>query len=216
MNTKLENLILLNQSAEKIHKQGKRVAVLLEGRDGAGKSGTIRDFTHYLPPYTYSVVPSFMPTKKQMSSWLKSWELLLPKKGQIVFYDRSHYSRALLQPIMGWCSQKQYENFMNKVVEWEEMQDVIFIKFWLSISKKEQDYRLNNREHNPLTYWKFSKNDKKSLSAFDKVTLQKEYMFDHCPTWQSIDYNDKKVGRENALQILIKELEPWRKKFSHF
>ena len=164
MNTKLENLILLNQSAEKIHKQGKRVAVLLEGRDGAGKSGTIRDFTHYLPPYTYSVVPSFMPTKKQMSCWLKSWELLLPKKGQIVFYDRSHYSRALLQPIMGWCSLKQYENFMNKVIEWEKSQNVIFIKFWLSISKQEQDFRLNNREHNPLTYWKFSKNDKKSLS----------------------------------------------------
>ena len=75
--TKLDNLIRLNQLAEQIHKQGKKVAVLLEGRDGAGKSGTIRDFTQYLPPYTYSVVPSFMPTKKQMSCWLKSWELLI-------------------------------------------------------------------------------------------------------------------------------------------
>ena len=137
--TKLDNLIRLNQLAEQIHKQGKKVAVLLEGRDGAGKSGTIRDFTQYLPPYTYSVVPSFMPTKKQMSCWLKSWELLMPKKSTIVFYDRSHYSRALLQPIMEWCSQKQYENFMNKVIDWEIFQGVHFVKLWLSISRKNKE-----------------------------------------------------------------------------
>ena len=205
--TKLDNLIRLNQLAEQIHKQGKKVAVLLEGRDGAGKSGTIREFTHYLPPYTYSVVPSFMPTKKQMSTWLKSWELLLPKKSTIVFYDRSHYSRALLQPIMNWCSQRQYENFMNKVISWEENQNVIFIKLWLSISRKNQDMRLNTREVSPLTYWKFSKNDKKSLSAFDKITLHKEYMFDECPKWHSIDFNDKTQGRDDALQILVNQLE---------
>ena len=204
---RLDNLIRLNQLAEPIHKDGKRVAVLLEGRDGAGKSGTIREFTHYLPPYTYSVVSSFMPTKKHMARWLEGWARLMPKKGQIIFYDRSHYSRALLQPIMNWCSQKQYENFMNKVIDWEIFQDVHFIKLWLSISKKVQDIRLNNREVSPLTYWKFSKNDKKSLSNFDKVTLHKEYMFNDCPTWHSIDYNDKTQGKDNALQILIKELE---------
>ena len=204
---RLDNQIRLNQLAENIYKQGKKVAVLLEGRDGAGKSGTIREFTHYLPPYTYSVVPSFMPTKKQMSTWLKSWELLLPKKSTIVFYDRSHYSRALLQPIMNWCSQRQYENFMNKVISWEESQNVIFIKLWLSISRKNQDMRLNTREVSPLTYWKFSSNDKKSLSAFDKITLHKEYMFDDCPKWHSIDFNDKTQGRDDALQILVNQLE---------
>ena len=148
-----------------------------------------------------------MPTKKQMSTWLKSWELLLPKKSTIVFYDRSHYSRALLQPIMNWCSQRQYENFMNKVISWEESQNVIFIKLWLSISRKNQDMRLNTREVSPLTYWKFSKNDKKSLSAFDKITLHKEYMFDDCPKWHSIDFNDKTQGRDDALQILVNQLE---------
>tara|TARA_B100000683_G_C12333304_1_gene491480 strand:+ start:93 stop:722 length:630 start_codon:yes stop_codon:yes gene_type:complete len=205
--TRLDNLIRLNQLAEQVHKQGLKVAVLLEGRDGAGKSGTIREFTHYLPPYTYSIVPSFMPTKKQMACWLASWEMLMPQKGKIVFYDRSHYSRALLQPIMEWCSQKQYENFMNKVVDWEIKQGVSFIKLWLSISKKQQDIRLNTREVSPLTYWKFSSNDKKSLSNFDKVTLHKEYMFDYCPKWNSIDYNDKTQGRDDALQILINQLE---------
>lgn len=205
--TRLDNQIRLNQLAEQIFKQGKKVAVLLEGRDGAGKSGTIREFTHYLPPYTYSVVPSFMPTKKQMSCWLNSWELLMPKKGQIVFYDRSHYSRALLQPIMEWCSQRQYENFMNKVNDWEILQGVHFVKLWLSISRKNQDSRLNSREVSPLTYWKFSSNDRKSLSAFDKVTLHKEDMFDHCPKWHSIDFNDKPQGRDDALQILISQLE---------
>ena len=207
MNTRLQNLIRLNELAENIHKQGKRVAVLLEGRDGAGKSGTIRDFTHYLPPYTYKVVPSFMPTKKQMAQWLPSWAKLMPKKSEIVFYDRSHYSRALLQPVMNWCSQKQYANFMNKVNDWETNQDITFIKRWLSISKHEQDLRLNNREIDPLRYWKFSSNDKKSLSAFDKITLQKEDMFSHCPIWHTIDYNNKTEGRDIALQTLIKELE---------
>ena len=205
--TRLQNLIRLNELAESIHKQGKRVAVLLEGRDGAGKSGTIRNFTHYLPPYTYRVISSFMPTKSLMANWLKGWSLLMPNKGEIVFYDRSHYSRALLQPIMNWCSQKQYENFMTKVIDWENNQDIYFVKLWLSISKKEQDIRLNNREVSPLTYWKFSKNDKKSLSAFDKVTLHKEYMFNDCPTWHSINYNDKTQGRDVALETLIRELE---------
>lgn len=207
MNNRLQNLIRLNELAENIHTQGKRVAVLLEGRDGAGKSGTIRNFTHYLPPYTFKVVPSFMPTKQQMANWLPSWAKLMPTKSTIGFYDRSHYSRALLQPIMNWATNKQYANFMNKVNEWEEKQDIVFIKLWLSISKQEQDMRLNNREVSPLTYWKFSKNDKKSLSNFDKITLQKEYMFSHCPTWHSIDYNDKQQGKDDALQILINQLE---------
>ena len=207
MNNRLQNLIRLNELAENIHTQGKRGAVLLEGRDGAGKSGTIRNFTHYLPPYTFKVVPSFMPTKQQMANWLPSWAKLMPTKSTIGFYDRSHYSRALLQPIMNWATNKQYANFMNKVNEWEEKQDIVFIKLWLSISKQEQDMRLNNREVSPLTYWKFSKNDKKSLSNFDKITLQKEYMFSHCPTWHSIDYNDKQQGKDDALQILINQLE---------
>ena len=207
MNNRLQNLIRLNELAENIHTQGKRVAVLLEGRDGAGKSGTIRNFTHYLPPYTFKVVPSFMPTKQQMANWLPSWAKLMPTKSTIGFYDRSHYSRALLQPIMNWATNKQYANFMNKVNEWEEKQDIVFIKLWLSISKQEQDMRLNNREVSPLTYWKFSKNDKKSLSNFDKITLQKEYMFSHCPTWHSIDYDDKQQGKDDALQILINQLE---------
>ena len=96
---------------------------------------------------------------------------------------------------------------MNKVIDWEILQDVTFIKLWLSISRKNQDLRLNSREVDPLRYWKISTNDKKSLSAFDKITLQKEYMFDECPKWHSIDYNDKALGRQDALQILINELE---------
>ena len=95
MNYRLQNLIRLNELAEQIHKQGLKVAVLLEGRDGAGKSGTIRDFTHYLPPYTHRVMNSFMPSKSMMANWLKCWSLLMPNKGEIVFYDRSHYSRKI-------------------------------------------------------------------------------------------------------------------------
>jgi len=199
----IENLIKLNEFAEQVHNQGKRVAILLEGRDGAGKSGTIRELTRYLPPYTYKVLPSFMPTKRMMKAWLPEWKKLLPESGQIVFYDRSWYSRALLQPVMGWCSDRQYQNFMSKVIGWECSQDVSIMKIWLSVDEAKQRALLERRESDPLRYWKFSPNDAKTVSKFDDITIKKQSMFSTDNNWQIIDMSDKDQGRDNALVRVV-------------
>ena len=184
-----------------------KVAVVLEGRDTAGKSGTIRELTHYIPTYNYSVSLSSKPSSKDMKHWLQFWKSKMPRKNQIVFYDRSWYSRAMVQKINGWCSDKQYQRFMDKVNCWENSQKgVTFIKFWLSISEEEQARRLEERRKNPLKSWKLSENDRVALSYYDTMTLLKEKVITTCGDWHTIDYNDKEVGRLNLVTKLVEEL----------
>jgi len=198
--TKLEQQqIKLNQIVE--NKFG-RVAVILEGRDTAGKTGTIRELTHYLPISKYSISLSTMPSAWDMDNWLDSWEIKMPSDNQIVFYDRSWYSRAMVQKMNGWCTDEQYEVFMARVLAWEESQtDVTFIKCWLSISEEEQTARIGNRQTSPLTSWKYSPNDALALSKYDHMTLLKERVHTTLGQWHSIDYNDKASGR---LALLTK------------
>ena len=166
--TKLQlQQIKLNQIVEK---DFGRVAVILEGRDTAGKTGTIRELTHYLPTSKYSVSFSNMPSAWDMENWLESWEMKLPGDNQIVLFDRSWYSRAMVQKLNGWCSDEQYEDFMASVLDWEAKQPVKFIKLWLSISEEEQRVRIGNRQESPLTSWKFSPNDALALSKYDQMT----------------------------------------------
>jgi len=198
--TKLElQQIQLNQ-----HVEGDfgRIAVILEGRDTAGKTGTIRELTHYLPISNYSISLSTMPSAWDMDNWLESWEKKMPSYNQIVFYDRSWYSRAMVQKLNGWCTDEQYEDFMAKVLDWEESQtDVTFIKCWLSISEEEQTARIGNRQTSPLTKWKYSPNDALALSKYDQMTLLKERVHTTLGQWHSIDYNSKADGR---LALLTK------------
>lgn len=182
----------LNQKAEN---NRERIAVILEGRDSAGKSGTIRELTQYLNPSWFSVCLSAKPSESTMANWLGHWENKMPSVGQIVFYDRSWYSRAMCQKINGWCSDKQYRNFMAKVIDWEQSQNITFIKMWLSISEREQIARLTEREISPLKYWKMSPNDKKAIAQYDEYTIAKESVFTNCGKWHSINYDDKKAGR---------------------
>ena len=168
------------------------IAVVLEGRDTAGKSSTIRELTHYMNPAKYSVHLSRKPSKSTMKHWLGYWSKRMPAANQIVFYDRSWYSRAMVQKMNGWCSDTQYENFLAKHKAWEDRQGVRFIKFWLSISEDEQRARIEKRKNSPLTYWKFSENDQNALSYYDRMTLLKERVIDS--DWHVIDYNNKKEG----------------------
>ena len=193
----------LNKQAERIHAEGKRVAVVLEGRDGAGKSGTIRELTRYLPPYAHSVMRSFMPTDKMMKHWLSEWEKLMPREGEIRFFDRSWYSRALLQPVMGWCSDAQYQNFMRDVLPWELSQDVEIIKIWLSVDETKQKALLERRASDPLRYWKHSPNDAKAVGKFDEITTKKDAMFALTNDWQIINMSDKDAGRTQAIATII-------------
>ena len=168
------------------------VAVVLEGRDTAGKSSTIREMTHYLNPALYSVHLSRKPSKSTMKKWLAYWSGRMPACNQIVFYDRSWYSRAMVQRLNGWCSETQYQNFLEHHKTWEESRGVHMIKFWLSISEDEQRARIENRKTSPLTYWKFSENDENALSYYDRMTILKERVIG-CD-WNVIDYNDKDSG----------------------
>ena len=206
MSERLQNFIKLNELAENIHATGRRVAIVLEGRDGAGKSGTVREITRYMPPYAYRVQPSFMPSKRMMKSWLPEWKKLLPKKGQMVIYDRSWYSRALLQPVMGWCSDRQYENFMRDVTEWEHEQQFEVVKVWLSVNELKQRQLLSRRVGDPLRYWKYSPNDPKSLDAFDAITQKKNAMFNLNYDWNVIDMEYRDHGRNRVIETITSQL----------
>ena len=161
-----------------------KIAVVLEGRDTAGKSSTIRAVTEYLNPAWYSIVPSTKPSASTMAQWLSYWATKFPNKGQMVFYDRSWYSRAMVQRLNNWCTDTQYHNFLKNYPEWEagaNASGVRFIKFWLSISE----------------------NDENALSYYDRMTLLKEKVVGE--DWHVVDYNDKQKGIERFLQILIRE-----------
>ena len=191
----------LNRLAENLNSP---VAVILEGRDTAGKSSTIRELTHYLPPDLYSVCLSHKPSKRAMSSWLAYWETKLPRQNQIVFFDRSWYSRAMVQHINGWCTPKQYEIFMRDHKNWEANQPVRLIKFWLSISEDEQKRRIEQRKNSPLTYWKFSPNDENALSHYDRMSILKERVIDS--DWHTINFENKRAGIKKLLDTLCREL----------
>lgn len=193
----------LNRNLENLAHRG--ICVVLEGRDTAGKSSTIREVTHYLNPSKYSVHLSRKPSKSTMKKWLAYWTRRMPACNQIVFYDRSWYSRAMVQRLNGWCSEKQYQNFLANHKAWEESQGVHMIKFWLSIDENEQRARIENRKSSPLTYWKFSENDENALSYYDRMTLLKECVIDS--DWHVIDYNDKREGIISLLETLNSKLE---------
>ena len=179
-----------------------KIAIVLEGRDTAGKSSTIRELTHYLNPSWYSVVPSTKPSKRTMKNWLGYWTGKMPADSQIVFYDRSWYSRAIVQYVNGWCTEAQYQNFLANHLAWEKAQNVTFLKFWLSISETEQCDRIELRKKSPLTYWKFSANDENALSYYDRISILKERVIDS--EWNIIDYNNKKTGIKTLLTTILR------------
>jgi polyphosphate kinase 2 (PPK2 family) len=141
-----------------------------------------------------------------MDNWLESWEQKMPSDNQIVFFDRSWYSRAMVQKLNGWCTDAQYEDFMNEVILWESKQNTTFIKLWLSISEEEQAIRIGNRKQSPLTRWKFSENDSLALSKYDQMTILKERVFTTLGEWHSIDYNNKKAGKLSLITKIVEEL----------
>ena len=193
--------IMLN---EIVAKDFGKVAVVLEGRDTAGKTGTIRELTHYLPTPKYGINLSSKPNEHDMRHWFQFWGNKMPRRNQIVFYDRSWYSRSMVQQINGWCTEKQYNKFMRKVNMWEAKQkDVKFIKFWLSISANEQEFRIDDRRCSPLKSWKMSPNDERALSYFDEMTLLKEKVITTTPNWYTIDFNNKESGKLNLITTLV-------------
>jgi len=180
------------------------VAVILEGRDGAGKTGAIRQATEYMPFSQYKIIHSRKPNTSAMANWLPYWFHQLPTNPQeIFFFDRSWYSRALCQRLNRWATDRQIENFLRKVEDWEIIQQergIQIIKFWLSISEETQKERLTRRIGCPLRGWKFSKNDANALKTYDLMTVAKNDMMACSNDWIEIDFNDKESGQFDMLK----------------
>jgi polyphosphate kinase 2 len=196
-----------------VSKNKRRVAIIFEGRDAAGKGGNIRRFSEHLNPRSTRLVALTKPTEVERGQWyFRRYIKELPNSGEIVFFDRSWYNRAVVEPVMGFCSEHQYENFMVQVPEFEHMlyeDNVVLIKFWFSISKNEQLSRFNARLKTPLKRWKFSPVDRKGQELWDSYTHFKEQMFSKTHTsyspWIIVRANDKKVARLECIRYVLSQ-----------
>jgi polyphosphate kinase len=190
---------------------GQRVVVLFEGRDAAGKGGTIKRFMEHLNPRGAHVVALEKPTDEERGQWyFQRYVQHLPTRGEIVLFDRSWYNRAGVERVMGFCTDQEYEEFMRQAPEFERNlvhSGIHLVKFWFSVSRDEQLRRFRERGAHPLKQWKLSPIDKASLDKWDDYTKAKEAMFFHTDTadapWTVIKSNCKKRARLNALRHLL-------------
>lgn len=218
-----EELKLLQQELVNLQrwvtKRKLRVAIIFEGRDAAGKGGAIKRFTEHLNPRTMRVVALSKPTDVERGQWyFRRYIKELPNPGEIVFFDRSWYNRAVVEPVMGFCNKQEYEQFMVQVPGFEHMlyeDGVQLVKFWFSISKKEQKKRIESRLLNPLKIWKFSPVDKKGQALWDKYSYYKEQMFSKTHTtfspWIIVKANNKKTARLESIRYVLSKFDYTRK-----
>ena len=193
---------------------GKKIVIIFEGRDAAGKGGTIKRFMEHLNPRGAKVVALEKPTEQEAGQWyFQRYVQHLPTKGEIVLFDRSWYNRAGVERVMGFCTEDQYNDFMRQVPEFEKhliSSGIHLIKFWFSVSREEQRRRFAEREAHPLKQWKLSPIDKASLDKWDDYTLAKETMFFNTDSaespWIVIKSTDKKRARLNAMRYVLSKL----------
>ena len=198
-----------------IAERGERVVVVFEGRDTAGKGGTISRFRQHLNPRHAHVVALSKPTDVERGQWYyQRYVAQLPSAGDMSFFDRSWYNRAGVEPVMGFCTDAQHRLFLEETPYFEERlvnDGIRVIKIWLTIGREMQLTRLHRRQHDPLKHWKISPIDLKAIDKWDAYTDAKEQMFkathhDHCP-WTVILSNDKKRARLAALRLVLSQLD---------
>ncbi len=198
-----------------IRHSGQRIVALFEGRDAAGKGGTIKRFTEHLNPRATRVVALEKPSERERSEWyFQRYIKHLPTAGEIVLYDRSWYNRAGVERVMGFCSSLEYLEFMRQVPDLERMltrSGIRLFKFWFSVSEEEQKKRFKSRQQDPLKQWKLSPIDKQSRSKWVEYTQAKEAMFFYTDTadapWTVIKSDDKRRARLNCLQYFLSQLD---------
>lgn len=192
----------------------KKVVILFEGRDAAGKGGAIRRITEYINPRHFRIVALNIPTEDERLQWFfQRYINQLPKPGEIVFFDRSWYNRAVVEPVNGFCMPEEYEIFMNQVNGFERMlveSDIHLIKFYFSITKEEQAKRFKEIRENPLKRWKITPVDERAQELWDDYTHYKREMFrrtntDYAP-WNIINANRKSPARLEAIQHILKTI----------
>ena len=194
---------------------GEKVLMIFEGRDAAGKGGTIKRITEHLNPRGARVVALDKPSDTEKSQWyFQRYSHYLPSAGEIVLFDRSWYNRGGVEPVMGFCTQEEHKEFLHEVPEFEKMlvnSDVKIFKFYFSVSKGEQEKRFNKRRTDPLKQYKLSPVDEKSQGLWDKYTIAKYSMLlashtEHAP-WTIIRSDDKKKARINCMKHILTHMD---------
>lgn len=197
-----------------VRDSGQKIVVLFEGRDAAGKGGTIKRFMEHLNPRAARTVALEKPTQQELGQWyFQRYIQHLPTKGEMVFFDRSWYNRAGVERVMGFCTPQEHLEFMRQTPQFERMlvkSGIRLFKFWFSVSREEQLRRFVSRRDDPLKHWKLSPIDIKSLDMWDDYTEAKNLMFFHtdtadCP-WVVIKSDDKKRARLNCMRHFLHSL----------
>jgi len=198
-----------------IERTNERFIVLFEGRDAAGKGGTIRRVTRYMNEKRYRVVALGKPTFDQRSQWcFQRYVSQFPAGGEMVLFDRSWYNRAMVEPVFGFCTETEYDNFMRGVVGFEKdlvRQGTILLKLYFSVTKKEQQRRFDRRRDDPLRNWKLSEIDMQAQDLWDEFTERKYEMLNRTHTemapWTIIRSEDKQQARLNAMKLILNAVD---------
>ena len=194
---------------------GERVVLLFEGRDAAGKGGTIKRFMEHLNPRGATVVALPAPTEREIGQWyFQRYVQHLPTRGEIVFFDRSWYNRAVVEPVMGFCTPAETVRFLRDTVLFEDMlinEDLRLFKFWFSVSQEEQLRRVMSRAQDRLKQWKLSDVDRRSLPLWDEFTEAKKLMFAASDTkaspWVVVKSDDKRRARLNCMRFVLRSFD---------
>ncbi len=197
-----------------VQKQNKKIVVVFEGRDAAGKGGTIRRITERLNPRICKVAALGIPTEKEKTQWyFQRYVAHLPSGGEIVLFDRSWYNRAGVEKVMCFCTEKEYDEFLKTCPIFENMlihSGIILIKYWFSVSDKEQEKRFKARISNPLKRWKFSPMDLQAREKWAEYSKAKDMMFEHTDTttspWFVVEADVKKKARLNCIAHLLSKI----------
>jgi len=194
--------------------KNKKVVIIFEGRDAAGKGGAIRRITEHINPRHFRIVALSKPTVEEQGQWyFQRYVNQLPKPGEMVFFDRSWYNRAVVEPVNGFCTKAQYRSFMEQVNNFESMimdSGIYLIKFYFSITKEQQAIRFKDIQSDPLKRWKMTDVDRKAQELWDLYTEFKVKMFDHTnlktSPWVIIEADRKTEARIKALQYIIETI----------
>lgn len=194
-----------------LESKGRRMIILFEGRDAAGKGGTIRRVTRYMNEKHYRVVALGKPTDREKTQWFfQKYIAQLPRGGEVVLFDRSWYNRAVVEPVFGFCTPEEYKHFMQGVIGFEKdlvRQGTILVKLYFSVTYEEQARRFNRRKTDPLRQWKLSEIDVQAQDRWDDFTNQKYEMLKKTHTniapWTIIRSNNKFEARLNAMKVIL-------------
>ena len=202
---------------EWLNQTGKTVIIVFEGRDSAGKGSTIKKFVEYMNPRFYNIIALGIPSPEERKNWWDRYRSQI-QSGKVNLFDRSWYNRGLIEPVMGYGSAEEYEDFMDNVEDFEQglVKDGDYLfKLWFSIDKVTQAKRFEMRQQSPLKYWKYSPNDEKMQDLWDRFTEFKEKLFDKTSTvnhpWVIIDSNDKRISGLNAIRYVLQNI-PYKNK----